>query len=314
MKLKQWFVYFALLMRTSAASYAETLTLREDCEAGTIKVFRKGEDTAILTQNAGADFRPYLHPILAPDGKGVLTELSPDHHVHQTGVYWGFTRANGRDYFGNPGGGYWRRVSCRPLIKEGDVVQWETIYQMLDEAGGLVMIETQRWTLRDTGDRYFLNLRWTGEAATDVTIGNYFYGGLFVRMPWHKGIDGASVNSIGRRNRDGDSQRALWVDVAMAIEGRDDWGHIAILEHPQNHDFPQPWRVDKNMGVGPSRAKLGGWKINKGEKDVYQHQLVIYTGDLNESQLNEDWLQYSGEKTLPPSSGWPGGVITIKKP
>lgn len=314
MNIKHWSVYFTLLMGMCASSYAETLTLRKDPETGAIRVFREGGDVAIMTQNAAPGFRPYIHPILSPDGKGVLTELSPSHHVHQTGVYWGFTRANGRDYFGNPGNGYWRRVSCLPLISKGDAVQWETVYQMLDEAGGVVMIETQRWTLRDTGDRYFLELQWTGEAVTDVTIGNYFYGGLFVRMPWHKGIESAAVNSIGQRNRAADSQRALWVDVAMAIEGRDDWGHIAILAHPQNHDFPQPWRVDKNQGVGPSRAKLGGWKINKGEKDAYQHQLVIYTGELNDGQLNEDWLQYSGEKTLPPSSGWPGGVITSKKP
>ncbi len=80
-------------------------------------------------------------------------------------------------------------------------------------------------------------------------------------MPWHEGSEGAAVNSIGQRNKAADSQRALWVDVAMAIEGHDDRGHIAILEHPQN----------------------------------------------------EDWLQYSGEESLPPSSGWPGGVITSKK-
>jgi len=184
-----------------------------------------------------------VHPIISPDGKGVLTELSPSHHLHQTGVFWGFTRANGRDYFGNPGNGYWHRVSYLPLISEG-----------------------------------------------------------------------AAVNSIGQCNKAADSQRALWVDVAMAIEGHDDWGHIAILEHPQNYDFPQPWRVDKNLGVGPSRAKLGGWKINKGERDTYLHQLVIYAGELSDSILNEDWLQYSGEKSLPPGSGWPGGVITSKKP
>ena len=35
---------------------------------------------------------PYLHPIAAPDGKGVVTEFSPEHHKHQTGLYWGFTR------------------------------------------------------------------------------------------------------------------------------------------------------------------------------------------------------------------------------
>lgn len=314
MNLKHWSISIGFLIITCAASYAANLNLREDPETGAIRVFRNDSGVPILTQNAATDFRPYIHPIVSPDGKGILTELSPNHHVHQTGVYWGFTRVNGRDYFGNPGNNYWRRVSCLPLIKKGDAVQWETVYQMLEETGEVLMIETQRWTLRDLGDRYFLDLNWTGEAVTDVTIGNYFYGGLFVRMPWREGIESASINSLGDRDRAADSLRALWVDVAMAIAGRDDWGHIAILEHPRNPDFPQPWRVDKNQGVGPSRAKLGGWKIRKGEKDSYQHRLVIYTGEFNDEKLNEDWLQYSGEKTLPPSSDWPGGVITIKKP
>ena len=39
--------------------------------------------------------RPYIHPIVSPDGKGILTEYSPGHHKHQTGLYWGFTRING---------------------------------------------------------------------------------------------------------------------------------------------------------------------------------------------------------------------------
>ena len=53
-----------------------------------------------------------IHPIAAPDGKGLVTEFSPEHHKHQTGLYWGFTRLNGRDYFHNPTGDYWRRVSA----------------------------------------------------------------------------------------------------------------------------------------------------------------------------------------------------------
>lgn len=314
MDLKNWVVYFVLLLGTCVSSYAEELILRQDTETRDIHVFREGGDVAILTQIAAPDYRPYIHPIKSPDGKGVLTELKPSHHLHQTGVYWGFTRANGRDYFGNPGSDYWRRISCIPLITKGDTVQWETVYEMLDESGRVMMIETQRWTMRDTGNRYFLDLEWTGEAATDVTIDNYFYGGLFVRMPWYKGIESLVVNSVGQNNKATDSKRALWVDVSMPIEGCDDWGHIAILTHPKNHDFPQPWRVDKNLGFGPSRAKLGGWKINKGEKDYYQHQLVIYTGEFNEDQLNEEWLKYSNEKSLPLSSEWPDGVITIKKP
>ncbi len=89
----------------------------------------------ILTQNARPDARPYLHPIAAPDGKGVLTEFSPEHHKHQTGLYWGFTRVNGRDYFHNPQGEYWRRVSATVTAASGDEVRWQTVYDLLDEAG-----------------------------------------------------------------------------------------------------------------------------------------------------------------------------------
>src|SRR5262245_61384122 len=100
-----------LFWGSAGTSLARPLVLREDSTAGTISVFRAGESTALLTQNAASDSRPYLHPLVAPDGKGVLTELSPAHHRHQTGIYWGLTRVNGRDYFTNPGAGFWRRVS-----------------------------------------------------------------------------------------------------------------------------------------------------------------------------------------------------------
>ena len=81
---------------------ANELHLELDREVGSISVYRDGTDAALLTQNARPDFRPFLHPIVAPDGRGVLTEYSPAHHKHQTGLYWGFTRVNGRDYFHHP--------------------------------------------------------------------------------------------------------------------------------------------------------------------------------------------------------------------
>ena len=85
------------------------LKIREDANESTISVFRAGEQKPLVVQNAKSNFRPYLHPIKAPDGNGVLTEFSPGHHTHQTGLYWGFTRVNGRDYFHNPGEDYWKR-------------------------------------------------------------------------------------------------------------------------------------------------------------------------------------------------------------
>ena len=96
--------------------------MEADATGEKISVYRSGLAKPLLTQNAGAQFRPYLHPITAPDGKGQLTQFSPGHHKHQTGLYWGLTRVNGRDYFHHPGKGYWQRVSARIGKKEGPQV------------------------------------------------------------------------------------------------------------------------------------------------------------------------------------------------
>ena len=278
-------------------SFARPLSLREDAANGTISVFRPGEARALLTQNAGAEFRPYLHPLVAPDGRGIMTEFSPGHHKHQTGIYWGLTRLNGRDYFHNPGQGYWRRVSAQPVIKEGEEVKWTTVYELLDEAGSPIMRETQLWAMRDLGDRYLLDLEWKGEAVVDLTVSKYEYGGLFVRMPWRQGMDGAVVNSARQRNSRANGERAVWVDVGLKLEGRDDFAHIAIFDHPLNNGYPLPWRVDAQLGVGPSRATTGDWRIARDKQATFRHQLLVYTGAFNDLAVDEAWKAYTGERS-----------------
>jgi putative membrane-bound dehydrogenase-like protein len=274
------------------------LLLKEDPTANTIAVYRKGENKPILTQVAKADFRPYLHPIEAPDGKGTLTEFSPGHHLHQTGLYWGFTRVNGRDYFHNPKGDYWKKVSARILEASGKSVKWQTVYDMLDEKGQTVMTETQVWVMKARDDKFFLELEWKGEAKTDVTIGKYEYGGMFLRMPWKEGIKGEVVNAARQKNEKAEGQPAMWIDAGMQVDGREDLAHIAIFDHPQNKGYPQKWRVDSQMGIGPIRARDNDWKINKGETEVIKHGLAIYTGELNDLKVNEMWGDYTGEKSM----------------
>jgi len=274
------------------------LRLEENADNQTISIYRENGQEPILVQNARSDHRPYIHPIVAPDGNGILTQYSPGHHLHQTGIYWGFTRVNGRDYFHHPADNYWKLLEANVLSAEGEVVQWETIYHLLDEDGTALMEETQVWTMRDLNDEYFLDLVWTGKAHTEITISKYDYGGLFVRMPWETGNEGEAVNSGRQKNQRAEGQRASWVDVGMEIEGRDkdDWGHIALFDHPDNDAFPMPWRVDNQLGVGPVRARLGDWKIEAGETKTYRHQLVVYTGLLNDIHLNDDWKAYAGER------------------
>ncbi len=268
------------------------LFLKINEDQSKISVFREGGDSPIVVQNAKPDFRPYIHPIEAPDGKGTLTEYSPAHHKHQTGLYWGFTRVNGRDYFHHPGDNYWKKVSSDVIADEGSEVKWQTIYHLLDSAGSPVMEETQLWVMRILDNEYVLDLEWTGEALVDLTIGEYDYGGLFLRMPWKDGIKGEVINAARQKNQAAEGQRAMWVDVGMQVEGREDLAHITIFDHTQNAGFPQPWRVDGQLGIGPVRARLGDWEIKKGESEIIKHQIRVHTGELDDVKLTEQWTAY----------------------
>jgi putative heme-binding domain-containing protein len=148
--------------------------------------------------------------------------------------------------------------------------------------------------MSSSNKEHTLDLTWEGKANTNVTIGKWKYGGLFLRMPWHKGkTKGEVINSALQKNGQAEGKRAVWVDVGMDIEGRNDWGHITIFDHPKNSDFPQPWRVDGQLGIGPSRAILGDWKIPQGETETIRHRFIIHTGKLDSKALTKKWEDYS---------------------
>ena len=262
-----------------------------------VQVRRSAESEPILTQVTKPDFRPYVHPIIAPDGNGELTQFSPDHHKHQTGLYWGMTRVNGRDYFHHPGGDYWKRVSVNVLKAEADhddpTVSWQTVYEMLDADGNTLMRETQLWTMRDEGDHYLIDLNWQGTANQDIRLGKHDYGGLFLRMPWKSGDDAKVVNSARQADSRAEGQRAVWLDVGIKVAGREDHAHVAIFDHPKNKGFPQAWRVDGQFGVGPALTRQRDRKIDKDDSLTIRHRLVVHTGKLDDVWLSERWSDFS---------------------
>lgn len=260
----------------------------------TISVFKAHGDTPILVQHAEADFRPYLHPIVAPDGHGVLTEYSPEHHKHQTGLYWGFTRVNGRDYFHNPQGDHWKKVASTILDGEGDVVSWQTIYWLIDEQGLPVMEETQNWSMQLVDGQYLLDLEWKGEALSELVIGKYDYGGLFLRMPWKPGIGGEIVNAARSKDGRAEGQAAMWAAVGMEIVGREDWAYVTIFDHPENRGFPNKWRVDPQLGLGPAYTRDADWQWETGHTETIKHRLVVHTGEWNETEMNAAWNRFAG--------------------
>lgn len=276
----------ALLAKSGPAIRAEKL------EGGGVAIYHGGQAKPALVFNAPPDGRPYVHPLLAPDGKGELTESSPSHHKHQTGLYVGFTRINGRDYFHNRGADYWRRKDVLSEKSEGRKVSWASTYELLGKNKEPVLTETQKWTFDDRQGLFVIDLDWSGTAETDILWEKYDYGGLFLRMPWTQKTGGEAINSEGKKNGACEGQRARWVNVGMPIAGRDDWGNIAILDHKDNPEHPVPWRVDGQLGVGPARSRVGEWKLPKGETVRFRYRFLVQTGKADPEKIEAAWKEW----------------------
>lgn len=281
----------AILWGSSGPVRPPDLTAKQR-DDGAIEIRVAGSETPILTQHALPEMRPYLHPLVAPDGKGILTEKSPGHHKHQMGIYLGLLKVNGRDYFHQFGKVNFRRKGAEISAAEGKRVAWSTRYELLDGKDNAQLEETQAWTFRHEGDMYLLDLDWTLKAVTDVEVKKHAYGGLFVRMPWRRETGGKAVNSEGQADRAAEGQRARWVDIGLPIPGRDDRGHIAILDHRENPEHPIPWRVDGQLGVGPARSRVGDWGLKKGETYRARYRLVVYTGETDTERIEAAWKAF----------------------
>jgi hypothetical protein len=203
----------------------------------------------------------------------------------------GFKFLNGREFFMQWQGDHYRKVSANVTRARGQQVSWQTVYQMLDESAHSMLTETQDWSMEETGGKYILDLEWRGEAKTDIVVGKMYVGGLFIRIPWHPGDRAEAVNSVGQKDQDAEQQRAVWTDVGIQVEGRNDLAHIVVFDYPDNIGFPIPWRVDSQYGFGPN-TEWTDTKIDKGRARVYRYRLIAYTGELNSAELMRAWKDF----------------------
>lgn len=60
-------------------------------------------------------------------------------------------------------------------------------------------------------------------------------------------------------------------------------------------------RVYGELGVGPCRARLGEWKLKKGEVQRASYRFVIYTGDFSRERIEAAWKDQTHEP--PPERG-----------
>jgi hypothetical protein len=274
--------------------------LRIDTEGGRLSVVRRDSSVPIVVQNVHANTRPYLHPVRSPGLPVVVTENSPAHHPWQHGLYVGLNNVNGYGFWtegldphrDHLDGRFHPRLIGTPSAF-CDEARWvvETTYR--DPKGNALLTEIQEWLVADRTDRIELDLVWSLAAVVRVSFGEYAYGGPFLRMPYTARTGGSAFSSSAQDRDAADGQRARWVAVHMPIAPAASNIMVVLMDHPTNFRHPVPWRVDHQLGVGPSVCVAGRWRLGPGERQAFRHQFTVLGSPLRPAEIDEMWREFA---------------------
>ena len=275
-----------------------------------LKVERLDGKLVVRTQRAGTTewidlatyvmeprSRPYLHPVRDASRGTVLTEDRPADHPWQHGIFTGFHRVNGFNYWKEDEGKQ-RFVRLLDLKESSDRVTWRVLMELVAPDGNVVLEEEDTITMHapESPETYVIDFDLLLRARErEVTFGKFFVGGLAVRMPWDKmNPRQTHLNSEGLRNRACEQKRAAWCNVERPFG--DEMFGIAIFDHPSNANHPPGWRADEQGLINPNVSALGDWSIPARQERFFRHRLVVYRGSATREQLAGRFEKFGSER------------------
>jgi putative heme-binding domain-containing protein len=243
--------------------------------------------------------RPYLHPVYDASGRVVLTEDRPADHPWQHGIFTGFHRVNGLNYWKEDEGKQ-RFVRLADLTEAPDRVSWRALVELSAPNGDVVLEEEDTITIHapESADAYLIDFDLLLRAKEqDVTFGKFFVGGLAARMPWDKTDPRQThLNSNGLRDRQCEQQRAAWCNVERPF-GDETFG-IAIFDHPANPNHPVGWRADEQGLINPNVSFSGDWTLAAHQTKQFRYRILVYRGSATSEQLEKRFKAFGSAAPL----------------
>lgn len=240
--------------------------------------------------------RPYLHPVRDASGRVVLTEDRPADHPWQHGIFTGFHRVNGFNYWKEDEGKQ-RFVRLLDLQEAADRVAWRALVEFVAPDGTVVLEEEDAITIHapESADAWVMDFELLLRAKEqNVNFGKFFVGGLSVRMPWEKANPRQThLNANGLHGRDCEQKRAAWCNVERPF-GNDLFG-IAVFDHPNNANHPPGWRADEQGLINPNVSALSDWLLPAKQERLFRYQVVIYRDAKTREQLAARFDKFAGK-------------------
>ena len=264
-----------------------------------------------LTNPAPAIRRPYFYPVNGPDEIG-LTEFGKPHdptgsHAHHYSLWITHHDVDGTSFWGERAG----------------IIAHESLDEMEDGPIFSKLVQRTRWKtesreyLRETrtitlyrsaGEFRLLDIemKFTPATSNAVTFGKTSFGFLAARVAQSMTVfDGAGEirTSRGKLNETGAHlTHAEWLDQSGPI-AQNKWGGIAILDSPDNPNFPTGWHC-RNDGWAGAAFNMDATHVLERTKTLrLRYRLILHSGNAAQANIARRFEEWSARPEVKVTSG-----------
>jgi len=270
----------------------------------------RGQDFSAY--NYGGELaRPFLHPILSPNGKLLVRELLENEpgaeHPHHRGIWVAHGDVNGVDNWSElEGHGCTVHREFRQQASGAVYGVISTANDWVSKERKKIMEEDRTMVFYNLPDCRMIDFSITFRATEGkVTFGDTKEGGILslrVAISMNADKDGKLENSYGAINESEVwGKRAAWCDYSGPVEG-EKWG-IVVYEHPFNPLYPTYWHARgyglmtaNYFGVshflGERANKKGDMSVEKGSEVNFSYRVYIHRGNAQEGKVKERYHGY----------------------
>ncbi|HVT88273.1 MAG TPA: PmoA family protein [Tepidisphaeraceae bacterium] len=253
----------------------------------------------------GGKPKPFFHPLCTPAGH-VLSIFEPHDHFWHRGLWFSIKFINGENFWeeNEPGFGT-QKTRVPPTVThgaDGQIGVFSTLDWTRPDEKTIVFHEQRLFTYKpiDSGS-YLLDFTFILKPQVDVLLDRTPYNGTW------GGYSGLTF----RGNRNWQESRLLfsdgttsnrptpviadWCDLSGKLDGGfDQFGGIAILDHPENPRHPTPWYGGTGPGHYFNAAILFNepMKVSADDKLRLQYRVLVHDGMYELPQLKEAYAKY----------------------
>jgi len=275
--------------------------------------------------------RPYLYPILMPDGTGLSRDFpmketpGEDHdHPHHRALWFAHSSVNGVDFWNeDPAGGHTPkgRIVHDAILEatSGETAVIRASNRWLAPDGRLLCRDETTIRIRAMPGGRILDYEVTLHALPDepLLMGDNKDGTMAIRLAQWMTLphlyqkrkisgDGHIVTSTGARDADAWGKRADWCDYHAAHDGKI-YG-VAIFDHPENLRHPTWWMArDYGLfGANPfgrhdyehleNQPHIGDYTIQPGSSLTLRYRFIFNEGDEKAAHVAELYREYAAGK------------------